>query len=260
MGRGGTTGVAVYPDICPARPIYLSGVECAATRAAEAEGLGVGLLLQPGSHLEKKSARYRVFGADNGCFAKGESFDEEAWITWVEQLPGAFEVPFAPAGAARESRLLGEGPRRFGRLGCAFVVAPDRLCDPEGTWRRAERWLERVREAGFGVAVVAQDGAEEHRAMWDEEERWDALFVGGSTAWKCSEAARLCVREAQLLGKWTHMGRVNSWKRLQLAASWSLDSVDGTFLAFGPDANAGRFLSWLRALAQGAVAQQLFAA
>ena len=68
------------------------------------------------------------------------------------------------------------------------------------------------------------------------------------------------MREAQLLGKWTHMGRVNSWKRLQLAANWNLDSVDGTFLAFGPDANAGRFLSWLRALEQGAVAQQLFAA
>ena len=55
-----------------------------------------------------------------------------------------------------------------------------------------------------------------------------------------SVAAKLCVDEAQLMGKWVHVGRVNSWRRLDLVASWDVDSVDGTYLAFAPDANGAR--------------------
>ena len=82
---------------------------------------------------------------------------------------------------ARRGRA-GRSPTERGGSGgsavpsCTFVVAPDGLCDPEGIWQRAERWLERVRQAGFPVAVVAQDGAEDYGPMWDEEERFDALF------------------------------------------------------------------------------------
>ena len=48
--------------------------------------------------------------------------------------------------------------------------------------------------------------------------------------------------------KWVHVGRVNSWRRLDLVASWDVDSVDGTYLAFGPDANGARLATWLRRL------------
>ena len=66
--------------------------------------------------------------------------------------------------------------------------------------------------------------------------------------WKLSADAKLCVDEAQLLGKWVHVGRVNSWRRLRHVAAWDVDSVDGTYLAFGPDRNGARLAGWLRRL------------
>ena len=47
-------------------------------------------------------------------------------------------------------------------------------------------------------------------------------------------------------GRWCHMGRVNSLRRLRLAAQDGYDSVDGTFLAYGPDKNLPRLLTYLR--------------
>jgi hypothetical protein len=50
------------------------------------------------------------------------------------------------------------------------------------------------------------------------------------------------------MGKWVHVGRLNSWRRLDLVASWDVDSVDGTYLAFAPNANGARLATWLRRL------------
>ena len=44
-----------------------------------------------------------------------------------------------------------------------------------------------------------------------------------------------------------HVGRVRSW-RLDLVPSLDVDSVEGTYLAFGPDANGVRMTRWLRRL------------
>ena len=51
--------------------------------------------------------------------------------------------------------------------------------------------------------------------------------------------------EAKAHGKWVHMGRVNSLKRLQYAAAIGCDSADGTYLTFGPAKNLPRLLGWL---------------
>jgi hypothetical protein len=236
----------------PHNPLYLSGVECAATRAMEAAGLGVGLMLQPGSGLAGRAELYRWWAADNGCFSQGAAFDDQAWFAWLASLP---EV----------------GRRRR----CLFAVAPDVLGDAEATWQRSWPWFPLVRALGIPVALVAQNGADAHVAMWDCAEQWDVLFVGGApecprcswvridpadrrercplcaselSEWKLSGAAELCVREARLAGKWVHVGRVNSWRRLDLVANWNVDSVDGTYLAFGPDANGARLARWLRRL------------
>lgn len=50
--------------------------------------------------------------------------------------------------------------------------------------------------------------------------------------------------------RWVHMGRVNSKKRLDTARAMGCDSVDGTYLTFGPDTNLPRLLSWLAAAAR----------
>jgi hypothetical protein len=66
--------------------------------------------------------------------------------------------------------------------------------------------------------------------------------IGGSTSWKLGPAAASLAAQARRLGKWVHMGRVNSLKRLRYAASIGCDSADGTYLAFGPERNLSRLL------------------
>ena len=91
------------------------------------------------------------------------------------------------------------------------------------------------------VALVAQDG------MTVEDYEWwsgsfDALFIGGSTEWKLSENARQFVAAANRDGVWTHMGRVNTHRRLKMAKSWGVDSVDGSSMAMFTDTYVHGFL------------------
>jgi hypothetical protein len=70
---------SISPRSCH-NPLYLSGVECAASKAMESAGLGIGLMLQPGSGLAGRADSYRWWAADNGCFLQGDAFDEAAWF------------------------------------------------------------------------------------------------------------------------------------------------------------------------------------
>jgi hypothetical protein len=129
---------------------------------------------------------------------------------------------------------------------CRFVAAPDVVGDAEATLARSGPMLPRIRALGFRVALVAQNGLEDLRPVpWND---FDCLFIGGSTEWKLGPAARSLVAEAKAQGKWVHMGRVNSLKRLRYAAAIGCDSADGTYLAFGPDRNLPTLLGWLREL------------
>ena len=66
---------------------------------------------------------------------------------------------------------------------------------------------------------------------WDD---FDALFIGGSTSWKLGPGAAAVAYDAKLRGKWVHMGRVNSLRRMRYAESIGCDSADGTTLRFSP--------------------------
>jgi hypothetical protein len=72
------------------------------------------------------------------------------------------------------------------------------------------------------------------------------LFLGGDTVWKLGEHARALTTEARQRGKWVHMGRVNSYKRLKYAHDIGCQSADGTYVAFGPDINLPKCLEWVR--------------
>jgi hypothetical protein len=128
---------------------------------------------------------------------------------------------------------------------CRFIVAPDVLCDAAATAVRSAPMLSAIRAAGFPAALVAQNGLEDLAVPWSS---FDALFIGGDTAWKLGPAARSLVSQARDRGKWVHMGRVNSWARLRYAHQIGCDSADGTYLAFGPDKNLARMLRWLAAV------------
>jgi hypothetical protein len=215
-------GPSDWPAMPAQRPWFLSGVENRWTRELRAEGLDLGVMIQPRCAMPARRDRY-VFAADNGCFNEATWVGEQDWLLWAGLLPA--------------DRCL--------FVTCRDVYRPVQAT-AEATWRRSEPYFETLRTLGHRPAIVCQHGADECEPLWDECERWDALFVGGDDAWKMSSAAHDCVREAQLLGKWVHVGRVNTWRRFREVADWNANSVDGTFLAYGPDANGPRLRSWLR--------------
>lgn len=202
-------------------PVYLTGVTNRPTER-EAHSLGtfgsIGLLVQPDSYGPNVTPWWGAWAADNGCFAKGEAFDADAWLRWLDSWP------------AEE------------RARCLFAVAPDVVGNMAATLERSAPYLARIRSLGYRAALVAQDGAEDIALPWND---FDALFIGGSTAWKLSAEACLVVAQAHLAGKWVHMGRVNSLRRYRMAAMWGCKSVDGTYLAFGPTVNLPRLLRWI---------------
>jgi hypothetical protein len=115
--------------------------------------------------------------------------------------------------------------------------------DFEATRVRSQPFLEQIRTLGYPAALVAQDGME--WTTWDPWDEIDALFIGGTDRFKLSAEVANIVALASSLGKWVHMGRVNSARRFRYAREIGCDSVDGTFLAFGPDANLPRLMRWL---------------
>lgn len=146
-------------------------------------------------------------------------------------------------------RYPGDGPflawlaaRQHLAAACRFVVAPDVVCDAAATLARSAPMLPRIRALGFPVALVAQNGLEDMEVPWGS---FDALFIGGDDTWKLGPAAAALAAEARRRGKWVHMGRVNSQERLRYARHIGCDSVDGTYLAFGPDKNLPRLLGWM---------------
>lgn len=155
-----------------------------------------------------------IWIADNGCYSN--RFRTDHWWKFLE----------------RHAHLAGS---------CMFATAPDVVGDALATLERAKPWLYRIRQLGYPVAYVAQDGQEDVPIPWEEI---DALFIGGSTEFKLGGYAQQLCREAKDRGKWVHMGRVNSRKRWKLAESWGCDSADGTFLTYAPDHNLQRMLRW----------------
>lgn len=128
---------------------------------------------------------------------------------------------------------------------CLFAVAPDVVGDAAATLALSTPMLPRIRALGFPAALVAQNGLEYLAVPWDT---FDVLFIGGDTEWKLGAAARALIVEAKRRGKRVHMGRVNSRKRVLYADAIGCDTVDGTYVAFGPDTNLPNVLAWQREL------------
>ncbi len=211
--------------------LYLANPSTPAIRAAmSASDLGCILTPAQGNRLPAGV----TWCADNGCgpgtHGVGTGFPGyERYLGWLQDM------------AAAE----GADPCDPDTSGCLFAVAPDVVADAAATLRRESvmRMLGWIRYAGLPVAFVLQDGQESLPVPWDD---FDAAFIGGSTSWKLGPAARALAAQARARGKWVHMGRVNSLRRLRYAAAIRCDSADGTFLARGPDVNLPKVLGWLR--------------
>jgi len=196
--------------------IYLSGASNRWLRA-NASDPKVGLLLQPRVRSHGDLPLFHTWAADNDCFSRGPDFDLGFFLAWLEAR-SAFAAT------------------------AVFATAPDILGDARATWRRSEPVLATIRGLGFPAALVAQDGF-----SFDEVDTlaFDVLFLGGTTAWKVSERAVRIGLEARDRGIGVHMGRVNSRRRVAIAAAAGAETVDGTFLARAPDTNWPRMKVWL---------------
>lgn len=167
--------------------------------AAEIGG-PVGQLLTP-------LTRYRLrnpdgpWGIDNGYFSPDASI--EAWLALLE--------------------------REFHhQKKCLFVTLPDIVGSARRTLEVYEYWRRQEKLRGWKRALVCQDGQEHLPIPWDD---LHAVFIGGSTNWKCSDHVVHIIRAAKALGKHVHVGRVNGPDRWKHFEKIGADTADGTGLA-----------------------------
>ena len=132
------------------------------------------------------------YGLDNGCFKR---FNEKAW-----------------------SRLLNEAEENMPK----FVCLPDMVGDAVRTLDLFDAFESKTN--GLPRCLVLQDGIGNHRIDWN---KLSAVFVGGSDAFKINEEAMNACKTAKMLGKWVHVGRVNTAQRVR---HWLgvADSIDGS--------------------------------
>ncbi len=174
----------------------------------------LGIMLSPNndSGITALVRAGRPWAADNACF-RGKCTPER-FIAWLEHWRDH-------AGT------------------CLFAVCPDALTDAEETMARFAQYAPAVRTAGFPVAFVTQDG------QGADFPACDALFIGGSTAWKLGPGARECIEEAHRRSIWIHAGRVNSAIRFAYFRDLGCRSADGSTLCFGRDRNIREVMTWI---------------
>lgn len=193
--------------------MYLSGTQSGIKEELRTGRLG--FLQTPRTQYSLEGVA--VWAMDNGCYANTYPGDD-AYLRELERL-----------GAHRER--------------CLFVAAPDVVADAPATLQKFPPMAARIRDAGWPVALVGQDGMEKMDVPWDLV---DWLFVGGSTEWKMGGGAARLIEAAHAHGKRVHVGRVNSGKRFKHFARLGADTADGTYIGFGPKINAPKVLRWMR--------------
>lgn len=176
---------------------------------------GIGALLTPYSQRNTPNDHW-TWAADNACF--NNKWEHHKWFTWLESKQNPDTALFA--------------------------TIPDVVANHHETLKRWEQHWKSVADMGYKTAFVIQDGATLDTIPI---EQMDALFIGGTTEYKLSTEAQHIVEYCKTKGKWIHMGRVNSRRRIELAHNWGCDSVDGTYLAFSPDANTPRLIRMVQA-------------
>lgn len=164
-----------------------------------------GILATPGLGVPAGIKAGLFWAADNQAFTKG--FSPDMFFPWLEKL-----TPYKST--------------------CLFVACPDKVGDAKATIELYNHW--RPYFGSWPVAFVAQDGQE--NLPFPED--FAALFVGGSTIWKMSDAAIACIQRAQELGKHIHIGRVNwerRYKHFRSLPGSKEFTCDGTRTRYGRD-------------------------
>lgn len=176
--------------------LLISGATKALSTCQSRDNIGVLIGPRKTNSIDNVLATGLPWAADNDCF---NTYNPDLYITLMQRIKG-------------KQRLL-------------FITAPDVVANAEETLRRFYLWESVLQGYCLPIAYVGQDGITNYLIPWHS---FDAFFIGGTTEWKLSTEAADLVKYAKSLGKWVHMGRVNSQRRLKYAMSIGCDSVDGT--------------------------------
>jgi hypothetical protein len=197
--------------------LYLSGAKVPELREHLAAG-HVGLLTTPGTRYDV--SQVKVFAVDNGCFGDNPSYPgDDGYLRFLASMD------------KHRDRAL-------------FAAVTDVVGDGPATLALFPAMAKRIAEAGWPVALVAQDGMTADQIPWHDV---DWLFIGGSDEWKLGMESAELIRVAKLEGCQVHVGRVNSLKRFSKFAAMGVDTADGTFIKFGPSQNTPKVLNWMAA-------------
>lgn len=162
-------------------------------------GCEVGQLLTPLTRYKLREPD-RKFAIDNGFFAQAAI---DAFLALLER-------------------------EKHHQEKCLFVTLPDVVASARRTLEVFDIWKRRPEVKGWKLALVCQDGQEHLPIPWDDIA---AVFIGGTTNWKCSEAVIHIIKAAKALEKWVHIGRVNHPDRWNHFEKLDADSADGTGIA-----------------------------
>jgi hypothetical protein len=194
--------------------LLVSGATKTVERYRHDPHLGILLTPQNGNSVQSIVGLGLPWACDNGCFT---GLDVAAYLRMLLAVRG--------------------------KAGLLWVTAPDVVADSAATAQLWTEWRAVLRGLNLPLAYVAQDGVTEAGIPWDEIA---CLFVGGSTEFKESSAARRLMLAAKRRGKWVHVGRINSWRRLDpLVGIGALDSFDGGQFSRWPDVHVPRTLKRL---------------
>ena len=177
-----------------------------------------GILVTPqnGNSVRKIARSGRIWAADNSAFG---AWDQRKFQRMI-------------------SRIAYAGRSRF-----LWVACPDVVADAPATLAKWAEWFPVLSRLGLPVAFVAQDGIEKTPDLipWPD---MVALFIGGSTDWKLGPEAAGLAKRAKSLGKFVHVGRVNSERRIKHCLEIGADTVDGTGFSMFPKLIADG-LAWI---------------
>ena len=161
---------------------------------------------------------------DNGAWADwqaGRSFDEDAFERLIDRL-----------GARAD-----------------WIVLPDIVAGGLQSLALSTRWLNRCLSVCSKALIAVQDGMAE-ADLAPLVGRSVGVFLGGSTAWKLANMERWG-RFCRERGVHYHVARVNTERRVWLAAASGADSIDGS--------SATRYAVTLPMLDRARKQQDLFA-
>jgi hypothetical protein len=199
--------------------ILVSGATATHRRFADSRHFGHLTSPRGGNRIEPIAASGKSWACDNDSFSKA-GFDSAAFRRMLARIDG---LP-----------------------GCRFVACPDVVCDPVATLARFAEWSPEIVATGQPVAFVGQDGCEDMELPWPD---FGAFFVGGSDGWKESKAAMELCERAKSLGKWVHVGRVNTFRRIRKLWDWgAVDSIDGKSFSAWSNLYFPKGIAWIESL------------